>query len=276
MKNDICGIYQIQSKIKPERIYVGSAVEIKSRWSTHRYLLRNNKHHSKKLQHHYNKYGEDDLIFSVIAICIREDLIPINGIIRPEQFFIWAYDPYFNEAPFAGSLLGFKFSEETIAKHRGVIVSAETRKKQSESQKRIGNKPPSAKGRKQTEEHKAKRKLFKKGHKSWLGKKHKPETILKMKNSAKNVIPRSGFKQSPEWVEKRVKGSRGRKRSPEEIETGRLAQIKWYETHDSPLKGRTRPSEVVVKIQEATRKSKVSKKLSLIMQSLLDAKNNPQ
>jgi hypothetical protein len=31
----ISSIYQIQSKIKPERIYIGSAVNIKHRWGIH-------------------------------------------------------------------------------------------------------------------------------------------------------------------------------------------------------------------------------------------------
>ncbi len=30
--NNISGVYKIQSKIKPERIYIGSSVNINSRW----------------------------------------------------------------------------------------------------------------------------------------------------------------------------------------------------------------------------------------------------
>jgi len=54
----VSGIYKIQSTIKHERIYIGSAIYIKSRWAMHRYQLRNNKHSSQKLQRHYNKYSE--------------------------------------------------------------------------------------------------------------------------------------------------------------------------------------------------------------------------
>lgn len=35
-----CGIYKIQSRAKPERFYIGSAVYFSSRWSVHRCQLR--------------------------------------------------------------------------------------------------------------------------------------------------------------------------------------------------------------------------------------------
>jgi GIY-YIG catalytic domain. len=60
------GIYKIESKLKPERIYIGSAINIGQRWRVHLSDLRKQKHHSKKLQNHYNKYGEVDLSFSIL------------------------------------------------------------------------------------------------------------------------------------------------------------------------------------------------------------------
>ena len=56
------GIYKIQSIIKPERYYIGSAINIGSRLKTHFKALRNNLHHSDKLQNHYNKYGAEDYL----------------------------------------------------------------------------------------------------------------------------------------------------------------------------------------------------------------------
>ena len=61
------GIYKIESKIKPERIYIGSSVNIIARWKNHLYELRKNKHRNNKLQNHYNKYGESDLLFSIMS-----------------------------------------------------------------------------------------------------------------------------------------------------------------------------------------------------------------
>jgi group I intron endonuclease len=96
----ICGIYKIVLLIKQERIYVGSAVNINRRWTMHLYDLKMNKHHSNKLQRHYNKYGKDDLQFIVIEECSKSDLL-----IR-EQHYIDSYSPYFNECKTAGSCLG--------------------------------------------------------------------------------------------------------------------------------------------------------------------------
>ena len=52
MNLNISGIYQIQSIIKPEKKYIGSAINIRKRWHIHLCNLRKNKHHSKKLQRH--------------------------------------------------------------------------------------------------------------------------------------------------------------------------------------------------------------------------------
>jgi group I intron endonuclease len=106
----ISAIYKIQSRVKPERIYIGSAINLKYRWWRHLSQLRRNKHHSIKLQRHFNKYGETDLQFSILLSCEKEDLIKI------EQYFIDSYNPYFNICRVAGSVLGIKRSLETIKK----------------------------------------------------------------------------------------------------------------------------------------------------------------
>ena len=106
----VSGIYKITSKIKPERVYMGSAVNINKRWNTHLFDLRKNKHHSSKLQRHYNKYGEFDLVFSIIVTCEKEELI------KEEQIFMYLYKPYFNTCKIAGSTLGHKHSEESRRK----------------------------------------------------------------------------------------------------------------------------------------------------------------
>ena len=64
---NISGIYKIKSKVKPERIYIGSSVNIQERWRKHINYLKNNKHQSIKLQRHYNKYGKNDLVFSIFT-----------------------------------------------------------------------------------------------------------------------------------------------------------------------------------------------------------------
>jgi len=103
---NISSIYKIQSIIKPERCYIGSAIDVKNRWGQHRHGLRQNKHYSTKLQRHYNKYGEFDLMFSIIEPCLPEFLT-----IREDTYLHPL--PYFNTCKIAGSQLGFKHSDET-------------------------------------------------------------------------------------------------------------------------------------------------------------------
>jgi group I intron endonuclease len=109
----ITGIYKIQSAIKPERIYIGSGVNIQRRWWCHLSKLRNNKHENSKLQRHFNKYGEVDFQFSILLGCNENDLIKI------EQYFIDSYNPFFNICKTAGSTKGRKGWNKGI--HTGII-----------------------------------------------------------------------------------------------------------------------------------------------------------
>lgn len=102
----ISGIYKIQSISHPNRCYIGSAVNIDQRWGSHLYNLRRNKHHTKKLQRHYNKYGEVDLVFSILLGCDKDDLLKI------EQYFLDSYNPWFNTCKIAGNTSGVKLTEE--------------------------------------------------------------------------------------------------------------------------------------------------------------------
>lgn len=106
----LLGVYIIRSKCKPDRCYIGSAVYIRNRWAMHLNDLKKNRHHSSKLQNHYNKYGRDDLDFSVLMCCERDKLI------ETEQFFIDAYKPFFNSRMKAESTLGLKWTDESRKK----------------------------------------------------------------------------------------------------------------------------------------------------------------
>lgn len=86
----LCGIYKIQSRIKPERIYIGASIDIRYRWKCHIWELRRGGHHSPKLQAHYNKYGENDLGIAVMRKCIKADLLWL------EQACFDIFNPYFN------------------------------------------------------------------------------------------------------------------------------------------------------------------------------------
>lgn len=98
------GIYKIQSVSKPDRCYIGSAICFKIRWANHLNKLKRGVHHSPKLQHHYDKYGKEDLEFTVIEPCLPQFLTA-----REDTYFHPL--PYFNICPKAGSMLGYIHSE---------------------------------------------------------------------------------------------------------------------------------------------------------------------
>jgi group I intron endonuclease len=218
---NIPGIYKIESKIKPERVYIGSSMNIAKRWAYHLRNLRKDKHHSKKLQRHFNKYGESDLQFSILLGCDKVDLL------KTEQYFIDSYKPYFNAAKIAGSPGNFKQSDEAKRKiseafkgeknpNYGKKFSKEHRQKLSESMK--GRKGNNA-GKKMSEEVKRKISESRKGksnpHKGYPA---SQETREKLSASLKGRVPwnkgkpnpHSGNKMSDETKEKLRKINTGR------------------------------------------------------------------
>ena len=108
------GIYSITSKINGKR-YVGSAIRICKRWKEHLNDLRLNKHHAEYLQRHYNKYGKEDLIFTVLEIINRDNLTLEESrqlLLKREQTYLdnWS-ECEFNGSKIAGSTLGYKNSK---------------------------------------------------------------------------------------------------------------------------------------------------------------------
>jgi len=151
-----CGIYKIQSRHKPERIYIGSSVDIKSRWRIHRSDLKYNRHGNPKLLRHCLKYGIRDLLFSILITCDELELLD------QEQFFIDAYNPWFNVRNTAKSNLGLKHSEEAKVKMRHPL-SEETKRRMSLA--RMGNK--NMQGKHHTKEWRKKHSEDMKGRPTW-------------------------------------------------------------------------------------------------------------
>jgi len=197
----ISGIYKIQSQSEPDRIYIGSAINISQRWQTHLHILRKNKHHSIKLQRHYNKYKEFDLVFIIIEPCLPDFLF-----IR-EQYYIDQLNPYFNICKKAGSQLGMKRNEETRKKMRNCRggekhylykkhLSEETKSKISEAHK----------GMKPSKETRLKMRLAKMGNiPGNKGKQMSDETKRKMS------LSKIGIHKSEEVKQKISKSKKGTK-----------------------------------------------------------------
>lgn len=229
MYKKVTGIYKIESTVKPERIYIGSAVTIFNRFAMHKLNLRQNKHHSVKLQNHVNKYGIEDLVFEILEECEKDKLL------EREQYYLDTLNPYFNICKVARSCLGIKHTEEFKKHNRErqlgekspkfgthYVMSEETKKKLS-----IANKGRFH--RKATEEEKLKNSLSK------IGKRHSEESYKRagdklrgrkrppMSEKTKELIRQSKLgkpswnKGIPNSIEKNLKisiNNKGKKKNP--------------------------------------------------------------
>lgn len=123
------GIYKILNKAT-NKIYIGSAINLKNRWVEHRKVLRGNRHINILLQNAWNKYGENAFEFIVIECCE-----PIK-LIEREQFWLdqakcFAPDDGYNICKIAGNTLGYRHSADTINKFKNRVQSEETKLKLS-------------------------------------------------------------------------------------------------------------------------------------------------
>lgn len=139
------GIYLITNTINNKH-YIGSAVSFEGRWTKHKSLLNLNKHKNKHLQNAVNKYGIDNFKFEILYTCSKEELL------HYEQIYMDLWKPEYNILKIAGSSLGYKHTEETLAKLRKP-KSDEHKKKLSEACK---GRTSSFKGKTHTEENKKK------------------------------------------------------------------------------------------------------------------------
>jgi len=128
------GIYTIINQVNG-KFYIGSAVNIKKRWTEHRRDLKKGIHGNKHLRRAWKKYGGENFYFGVLEpVKNKEDLL------NKEQFWMDELHPEYNILLTAGSSLGFRWSEEqrqkisgenspTFGKHR----TKETKQKISET-----------------------------------------------------------------------------------------------------------------------------------------------
>lgn len=106
----VSGIYAIHNLISGKK-YIGQSINCTKRYYEHFKLLRAGTHHSKHLQHSFNKYGEKVFIFGIIEECPKEQLC------LREHYWIKYFDSYNN---------GYNSTE--ITEKGGRIYSEEDKK----------------------------------------------------------------------------------------------------------------------------------------------------
>lgn len=190
-------IYKILSK-QTGKIYVGSAVNFSQRKSKHLEGLNKNTHPNKILQNHVNKYGMEDLEFSILeSIPQREDLI------KREQHYLDHLCPEFNICKIAGSALGRKWSESMRAKMVGRPSPMLGKKHSEESRRKISEENKGKSFTIMTDEIKAKLAIVGKGNQNAKGHKVSMEARDKMSDRKKGIPSgRKGKKLSEEHRKK--------------------------------------------------------------------------
>lgn len=83
-------VYKIVNLQHPNRVYIGSAKNFRSRMQMHLCQLKNNKHHNYLLQRAVNKHGIDNFNVHIIDFCNETNLR------QKEQFWLDTLEPFYN------------------------------------------------------------------------------------------------------------------------------------------------------------------------------------
>lgn len=110
------GIYRIDIG---GNFYYGSSVNLDARIKNHISKLRAGKHRNARLQRCFNKYGESDLLFTIVEMCRKEDTLLLE-------------QKYLSEG--VGKSNCLNFCKDAFAPMKGISFSIEHKKKISLSQ----------------------------------------------------------------------------------------------------------------------------------------------
>jgi group I intron endonuclease len=78
------GIYQYKFK-QCSKVYIGSSLNLRKRNTQHLSALYNNSHDNKDFQQAYNKYGLDNLLYSVLKYIEDDDVVALDNRLRVEE-----------------------------------------------------------------------------------------------------------------------------------------------------------------------------------------------
>lgn len=197
------GVYSITCRVNGKR-YIGSSVNIQSRWGAHRRLLTTGRHWNKHLQNAWNKHGAASFVFEIVEAT--------EPSARVDRELFWANEfkaeynqsvPDVTKGAFTPSentrrrvaetnseqprWLGKHHSEETKLKvSKSKMGTASWNKGKHLSEEHRLNLSIAHKGQTPTDETLLKRSKALKGRASPMkGKRHSAETLLKMSEAHK-------------------------------------------------------------------------------------------
>ena len=212
---DKSGIYLIVNKVNGHR-YIGSSVNLKSRFLGHRNKLENSKHENSHLQRAWDKYGSESFEFKALFFCEKGQLVEQEGILLKAA--VGSPDCYNISLDPCAAMRGRKHLPESIAKmvaiRTGTKRSAETKARMSASGKARNWKP--------TPEHLEKTRLAN------IGRKPSAETRAKMsQNHACKRLKEAGLKREISEETRRRMSDSAKSRPPISAETSaKMSQIR--------------------------------------------------
>ena len=116
------GVYIYQSLLDINKFYIGSAVNIAQRFRQHRYRINVSYKPNSIFYNYITKYGWNNIRFGVLEYIeypadIEYDLNKNKlSLLNKEQYYLDKFLPTLNINKFAGSMLGFKHTEEAKLK----------------------------------------------------------------------------------------------------------------------------------------------------------------
>lgn len=123
------GIYKITNLVNND-FYIGSAVNFRKRFNTHKHFLSKGKRCNKYLYNAINKYGIENFLIEIIEVVNKEN------ILNREQYYIDSLNPKYNICKIAGNTLGLKMSDEFKENQRQRMIGS---KHTEETKRKIGD-----------------------------------------------------------------------------------------------------------------------------------------
>lgn len=113
------GVYPLVNKLNGNS-YLGSSVNISVRMYTY-YSLRSLVKSNRAIDRALLKYGFSNFSYEILEYCDK------NNVLEREQYYIDLIKPKYNIAEVARSTLGYKHTQESLAKMRDFVLSDEVR-----------------------------------------------------------------------------------------------------------------------------------------------------